>query len=115
MDLVFQKPEYRFKPLDASHPIWIADQKIPPDQVRLLLGIDYGCRTSVVYAPSDPPGDPKPSLACLWELSRGGLRDSYSRGREGEDPGRPGDRHQRAGLCHQPRVQGEGPHPREGR
>ena len=78
MDLVFQKPEYRFKPLDASHPIWIADEKIPPDQVRLLLGIDYGCRTSVVYAPSNPPDDPKPSLACLWELSRGGLRASYS-------------------------------------
>ncbi|MEI8373401.1 MAG: DUF4159 domain-containing protein [Planctomycetota bacterium] len=78
MELVFQKPEYRFKPLDASHPIWIADQKIPPDQARLLLGIDYGCRTSVVYAPSNPPGDPKPSLACLWELSRGGQRASYS-------------------------------------
>ena len=78
MELVFQKPEYRFKPLDASHPIWIAEQKIPPDQVRLLLGIDYGCRTSVVYAPCHPPGDPKPSLACLWELSRGGLRASYS-------------------------------------
>ena len=78
MELVFQKPEYRFKPLDASHPIWIADQKIPPDQVRLLLGIDYGCRTSVVYAPCHPPGDPKPSLACLWELSRGGQRASYS-------------------------------------
>ena len=78
MDLVFQKPEYRFKPLDDSHPIWIADEKIPPDQVRLLLGIDYGCRTSVVYAPSNPPGEPKPSLACLWELSRGGQRASYS-------------------------------------
>ena len=77
MDLVFQKPEYRFKPLDASHPIWIADQKIPPEQVRLLLGIDYGCRTSVVYAPCNPPGDPKPSLACLWELSRGGQKDHY--------------------------------------
>jgi len=78
MELVFQKPEYRFKPLDTSHPIWIADQKIPPDQVRLLLGIDYGCRTSVVYAPCPPSGDPKPSLACLWELSRGGQRASYS-------------------------------------
>jgi hypothetical protein len=79
MDLVFQKkPEYRFKPLDASHPIWMADQKIPPDQVRLLLGIDYGCRTSVVYAPCHPPADPKPSLSCLWELSRGGERAGYS-------------------------------------
>ena len=79
MDLVFEKnPEYRFKPLDASHPIWIADQKVPPNQVRLLLGIDYGCRTSVVYSPSNPPADPKPSLACLWELSRGGPQEKYS-------------------------------------
>ena len=79
MKLAFPQPEYRFKPLEASHPIWIANQKVPPDQVRLLLGIEYGCRTSVVYAPADPPGDPKPSLACLWELSRGGPRASYSR------------------------------------
>ncbi len=78
MDLVFQKPEYRFKPLDQSHPIWRADRDTPPDQVRLLLGIDYGCRTSVVYAPANPLDDPKPSLACLWELSRGGPKDRYS-------------------------------------
>ena len=79
MDLVFEsKPEYHFKKLDASHPIWTADENIPPDQARLLLGIDYGCRTSVVYAPADPPDQPRPSLACLWELSRGGLRENYS-------------------------------------
>jgi hypothetical protein len=79
LDLAFdKKPEYGFKPILASHPIWIAEQKIPPDQARLLLGIDYGCRTSVVYSPSHPAGDPKPSLATLWELSRGGLRESYS-------------------------------------
>ena len=78
MKSAFPEPEYRFKPLDASHPIWIAEQKIPPDQAHLLLGIDYGCRTSVVYSPSNPPGDPEPSLACLWELSRGGQRAGYS-------------------------------------
>ncbi len=79
MDLVFQKPEYRFRPLDGSHPIWRAEEKVPVGQERLLLGIDYGCRTSVVYAPSHPPGGPKPSLASLWELSRGGFKEKYSR------------------------------------
>jgi hypothetical protein len=79
MDMVFQKPEYRFKKLDTSHPIWSAYLRIPPDQARLLLGIDYGCRTSVIYSPSNPRADPKPSLACLWELSRGGPRAGYSR------------------------------------
>ena len=78
MDLVFQKPEYRFKELDASHPIWKAYETVPPNQARLLLGIDYGCRTSVVYSPSDPHDDPKPSLGTLWELSRGGRPDRYS-------------------------------------
>jgi hypothetical protein len=78
MDLVFRKPEYRFKPLDKSHPIWLADEKPDSDQVRLLLGIDYGCRTSVVYAPVDPE-HPRPSLACLWELSRGGAKEKYSK------------------------------------
>jgi hypothetical protein len=82
MDLVFRKPEYRFKKLDASHPVWTADQNIPrdhPDQARLLLGIDYGCRTSVIYSPVDPPGNARPSLGCLWELSRGGPRETYSK------------------------------------
>ncbi|MGA2254775.1 MAG: DUF4159 domain-containing protein, partial [Thermoguttaceae bacterium] len=78
MEMVFQNPEYRFKKLDASHPVWRADEDVPPNQERLLLGIDYGCRTCVVYAPADPPDDPKPSLSCLWELSRGGQRASYS-------------------------------------
>jgi hypothetical protein len=66
------------KKLDGSHPIWHAEEKPAPDQVRLLLGIDYGCRTSVVYAPVNPAVNPRPALACLWELSRGGQRDSYS-------------------------------------
>jgi hypothetical protein len=79
MELTFEKPEYRLKPLDGSHPIWKIDQKIPQDQPHLLLGIDYGCRTSVVYAPANPVAHPKPSLACLWELSRGGQYENYSR------------------------------------
>ncbi len=78
MDLVFQKPEYRFKPLDASHPVWCAEQPIDPDQARLLLGIDYGCRTSVIYAPADPD-HPRPTLACLWDLSRSGQRETYNK------------------------------------
>jgi hypothetical protein len=78
MDLVFQKPEYRFKELDASHPVWRADEQVAYDQVRLLLGIDYGCRTSVIYAPVDRE-HPRPSLASLWDLSRSGQRETYSK------------------------------------
>ena len=78
MDLVFQKPEYRFKPLDASHPVWAADEQVRDDQTRLLLGIDYGCRTSVIYAPADP-NHSRPTLACLWDLSRSAQRETYGK------------------------------------
>jgi hypothetical protein len=78
MDLVFQKPEYQFKKLDQSHPVWSADEQIKDDQVRLLLGINYGCRTSVIYAPADPD-HPRPTLATLWDLSRSSQRESYSK------------------------------------
>lgn len=78
MELVFREPEYRFKKLDASHPIWYAEEKVPSEG-RLLLGIDYGCRTSVVYAPVDKDHPERPSLACLWELSRCGEKESFSK------------------------------------
>ena len=72
------EPEYRLKLLDRSHPIWHAEEKVPPELQRPLLGIEFGCRTSVVYAPPDPPGDPRPSLSCLWELSRSGRQQQFT-------------------------------------
>ena len=79
MALVFAyEPEYRLKLLDRSHPIWHIEEKVPPEQQRPLLGIEFGCRTSVVYAPPDPPKDPRPSLSCLWELSRSGRQRHFT-------------------------------------
>jgi len=78
MRLVFPEEEYRLKVLDPAHPVWHAEQPVPAEQLRPLLGIDFGCRTSVVYAPADPPDDPRPSLSCLWELSRSGRDAKYS-------------------------------------
>ncbi len=72
------EPEYRLKLLDRSHPIWHAEEKVPPELQRPLLGIEFGCRTSVVYVPPDPPGDPRPSLSCLWELSRSGRQQQFT-------------------------------------
>ena len=48
------------------------------EQLRPLLGIEFGCRTSVVYAPPDPPQEPRPSLSCLWELSRSGRQQQFT-------------------------------------
>jgi hypothetical protein len=78
MRLVFPEEEYRLKAIDPAHPVWHAEQPVPAEQLRPLLGIDFGCRTSVVYAPADPPEEPRPSLSCLWELSRSGRNVKYS-------------------------------------
>jgi hypothetical protein len=64
MDQVFPEPEYRLRPLPPAHPIWRAQQRVDPNHLRPLWGIDYGCRTCVVYCPKD--------LSCYWELSRSG-------------------------------------------
>ena len=48
-----------------------------PKYTRPIYGIDFGCRTSVVYCPPAESGTVKPSLSCLWELSRGGRDMKY--------------------------------------
>ena len=78
MKLVFPEPEYRLRLLEPEHPIWRMEEAVPPDQMRRLEGIDFGCRTSVVYLPPDPPEKPRPSLSCLWELSRPGREEKYA-------------------------------------
>jgi len=78
MAMVFPEPEYRLRLLEPEHPIWHAEEIIPPDQLRPLWAIDFGCRTSVVYAPLDPRENPRPSLSCLWELSRSGRGQTFN-------------------------------------
>ena len=67
MQEVFPEPGYELTLLEKSHPIWTAEKTIDPDHIRPIEGIDYGCRTSVVYI---PPVEGKPSLSCLWEVYR---------------------------------------------
>ena len=54
--------------LPPDHPVWYAEQRINPDYVVPLWGIDSCCRTSVVYCPQD--------LGCLWDLA-GGSYETY--------------------------------------
>ncbi len=73
---IFPEPEYRLNLLPPEHPAWNAEEIVPPELQRPLLGIDYGCRTSVIYAPPTD-GDGKggmPSLSCLWELGGPGRK-----------------------------------------
>lgn len=80
MRKVLPEEGYELRYLEEEHPIWHAEKNIAPDQLRRLEGIDFGCRTSVVYAPPSTYGlpsnrpisafDVKPSLSCLWELAK---------------------------------------------
>jgi hypothetical protein len=51
-------PDNPLHKLPAEHAIWRAHALVPPDSVP-LEGIDYGCKTVVVYSPQD--------LSCYWE------------------------------------------------
>ena len=81
---MFPEPEYRLQILPPEHPAWHAEEIVPPELHRPLLGVDYGCRTCLVYAPPTD-ADKKaamPSLSCLWELgghSRGNLSPAVLR------------------------------------
>ena len=68
---IFPEPEYRLNLLPPEHPAWNAEEIVPPELHRPLLGVDYGCRTCLIYAPpTDAQRDvpAMPSLSCLWEL-----------------------------------------------
>jgi hypothetical protein len=68
---IFPEPEYRLNLLPPEHPAWHAEVIVPPELHRPLMGVDYGCRTCLIYAPPTDLVDAKsamPSLSCLWEL-----------------------------------------------
>ena len=67
--------------LEPEHPIWTAEKVVAPERARPIWGLDFGCRTSVVFVPAyrPTPGangeapsvfDDRPSLSCLWEASK---------------------------------------------
>jgi hypothetical protein len=74
---VFPEPEYRLQLLPPEHPIWRTEEPVDPNYMRPIYGIDFGCRTSVVYCPPAEAAVLRPSLSCLWELSRAGRDMKY--------------------------------------
>jgi hypothetical protein len=62
MERMFPEEEYRLRLLPPTHSIWSAEERVEPEYVKQLYGIDFGCRTSVVYCPEN--------LSCYWELDR---------------------------------------------
>ncbi len=46
------------KLLPPEHPVYRSEHPLQPEGIK-LLGVDFGCRTSIIYSPED--------LACLWD------------------------------------------------
>jgi hypothetical protein len=60
MKEVFPEEEYKLRPLSEEHPVWRARWQLSHDAYP-LWGIEYGCRTVVIYSPKD--------LSCYWNQS----------------------------------------------
>jgi hypothetical protein len=58
---IFPNSETTLKELDANHPIWSAHASVPPGSFK-LEGVDYGCKTVLIYSPVD--------FSCLWEANK---------------------------------------------
>jgi hypothetical protein len=67
MAAVFPEPEYQLQRITPGHPVWRMQDIVRPDSpyVGRLWGVEYGCRTCVIYSDQD--------LSCYWELAQPGL------------------------------------------
>lgn len=54
---MFPEGGAELKRLDADHPIFRSEFQLPADTIE-LYGVDFGCRTPIIYSPVD--------LACYW-------------------------------------------------
>ncbi len=73
---IFPESDYGLQRLTADHPVWSIDEKVDPTYLdqdgRWLWGINFACKTSVIYCPGN--------LSCYWEL--GGLTGPGMSGKE---------------------------------
>lgn len=71
IEAVFPESEYKLEQITPSHPIWRMEKLVRPNSpyAGQLWGVEYGCRTCVVYSTED--------LSCYWELARPGKWTEY--------------------------------------
>ena len=62
---------YSLQPLDASHDIYRAEYLFAENPPK-LEGVEFGCRTAIVYAPKDH--------GCRWDAWNRALPESYTPG-----------------------------------
>ena len=70
---VFPEPEHQLQRITPGHPIWRMEEIVRPDSpyAGQLWGVEYGCRTCVVYSDKD--------LSCYWELAQPGQWSRFPR------------------------------------
>ena len=56
---LYPESDYELRLLPSNHPIWTAQFNLAPADAPPLWGVDVGCRTSIVYSPTD--------LSCFWQ------------------------------------------------
>jgi hypothetical protein len=73
MAAVFPEAEYQLQRITPGHPLWRMQDLVRPDSpyVGRLWGVEYGCRTCIVYSQED--------LSCYWELAQPGQWRDYPR------------------------------------
>lgn len=71
--VMFPEPEYGLRQLSPppNHPLWRMERLVRPESpyIGKLWGVEYGCRTCVVYCDAD--------LSCYWELNRPTQIENY--------------------------------------
>lgn len=56
---LFPDGDASLKRLQSDHPVYRSEYALPNAENVELYGVDFGCRTSIIYSPED--------LGCLWQ------------------------------------------------
>lgn len=58
VDRLYPDAKGLFRKLETDHPVYRSEFLLPTDSIE-LWGIDFGCRTPIIYTPQDP--------GCYWD------------------------------------------------
>lgn len=59
VQLMFPQGEASLQRLGSDHPVFRSEFRLPSAETVELYGVDFGCRTAIIYSPVD--------LGCLWQ------------------------------------------------
>lgn len=59
VEMMFPQGEASLQKLGSDHPVFRSEFRLPSAESVELYGVDFGCRTAIIYSPED--------LGCLWQ------------------------------------------------